>query len=366
VTARVVVVGGGYGGIAVARALDEIADVVLVEPKDAFVHATASLRAVVDASWNDRVFFPYDGLLKRGRVIQDRARSVSPGRVQLSLHEALEADHIVLATGSGYPFPAKYLEESGAAAQLRLERLRTDLAACERVLIVGAGAVGLELAGEMTSAFPDLEVVLVEREDTILPGDYLPELRTELLDQLSRRRVRLELGTSIAYLPGPDVGVREPFTVHTEAGTAITAQMWFRCYGSDARSGHLDARLRAGMHNDGTLPVTAHLQLVGQPTVWAVGDVTDVPENKRATAARAHAQVVAANIRSVLEGNEPTAVYTAAPELFVVPLGPDGGASQVVDENGDRRVLGAAETSRIKGADLFSSDMAAFFGLSPS
>ena len=39
---NVAVIGGGYGGSSAARALDEFADVTLVEPRDAF--ATASLR----------------------------------------------------------------------------------------------------------------------------------------------------------------------------------------------------------------------------------------------------------------------------------------------------------------------------------
>ncbi len=363
VATRVVVVGGGYGGSAVARALDEFADVVLVEPRDTFVHTTAALRAVVDPSWDERVFYPYDHLLTRGRVVRDRARTVAPGLVRLSSHESIEADHIVLATGTGYPFPARYLESSAASAQSRLERLRADMAACQQILVVGAGAVGLELTGEITSAFPDIEVILVEQEDHILPGDHLPELRQLLLDQLGDRKVRLELGTGLAYLPRSDVGVHDPFTVHTESGTRLSAQMWFRCYGTDAASDHLDARLKVGMHANGTLPVTPHLQLVGHPTVWAVGDVTDVAENKRATAARAHAAVVAANIRSIIEGDEPRATYQAAAELFVLPLGPQGGASQIVDADGTRRVLGPVETSRIKGADLFSGAMASFFGV---
>src|SRR5918911_4534384 len=79
----VVVIGGGYGGIAVAKALDEEADVVLVEPKDAFEHNVAALRALVDPSWSDRIHFPYDGLLKRGRVIRDRAVRVDQNRIVL-------------------------------------------------------------------------------------------------------------------------------------------------------------------------------------------------------------------------------------------------------------------------------------------
>ena len=56
----VVVIGGGYGGVNAARSLDEVADVVLVEPKDAFVHNVAALRALVDPSWLPRIYLPYD------------------------------------------------------------------------------------------------------------------------------------------------------------------------------------------------------------------------------------------------------------------------------------------------------------------
>ena len=47
----VVVVGGGYGGVNAAKALDPHADVVLVELKDAFVHNVASLRALVEPAF---------------------------------------------------------------------------------------------------------------------------------------------------------------------------------------------------------------------------------------------------------------------------------------------------------------------------
>ena len=40
--ASVVVVGGGYGGINTAKALDDVADVTLVDPTEAFVHNIAA------------------------------------------------------------------------------------------------------------------------------------------------------------------------------------------------------------------------------------------------------------------------------------------------------------------------------------
>jgi flavin-dependent dehydrogenase len=78
---RVVVVGGGYGGVAVAKAVDATSDVVLVEPKDAFMHNIAALRALVDPSWLSSIFLPYRGLLASGRVVRDRAVVVGPHRV---------------------------------------------------------------------------------------------------------------------------------------------------------------------------------------------------------------------------------------------------------------------------------------------
>src|ERR1700682_6803969 len=117
----VVVVGGGYGGVAVAKALDETSDVVLVEPKDAFMHNIAALRALVDPSWLPSIFLPYRGLLANGRVVPDRAVAVDPHRVVTASGKEISAEYVVLATGSTYPFPAKtdLVDTHAAQEQIR-------------------------------------------------------------------------------------------------------------------------------------------------------------------------------------------------------------------------------------------------------
>ena len=92
--------------------------------------------------------------------------------------------------------------------------------------------------------------------------------------------------------------------------------------------------------------------MVDHPGVWAIGDITDVRESKRADAARAHARVVARNITDLIAGREPSATYAPGTERIILPLGPDGGASQIL-RDGVRVVVGPEETSRIKGEDLF-------------
>src|SRR5690242_20189466 len=103
----VLVLGGGYAGVRVAKALDDIADVTLVEPKDAFVHNVAALRALVDPSMLSRIFLPYDRLLTRGQMVHDRVARFDGARTLLASGTEVSADFVVLATGSRYPFPAK-------------------------------------------------------------------------------------------------------------------------------------------------------------------------------------------------------------------------------------------------------------------
>ena len=272
---RVVVVGGGYAGATIATALDAVADVTLVEPKDSFVHATGALRAAVDATWEDRVFFPYDRLLARGRVVHEYAQAVTSRQVRVSAGRVIDADYLVLATGTAYPFPAKFIESDVLVAKARLARLREALRAARSALIVGAGPVGLELAGEIASAFPAIDLVIVDQaEDALTTGDYLPELRSAIRSQLEARGVSFALGSPLGYLPPVDVGVLAPFTVHTRAGRRIDADLWFRCYGNQPVTDYLVGDLAAARLPDGSVAVGSTLNVRGFPTVFAIGDIS--------------------------------------------------------------------------------------------
>src|SRR5580698_4058043 len=176
----VVVVGGGYGGIAAAKALDESHDVVLVEPKDAFMHNIAALRALVDPAWLPKIFLPYEGLLTNGRVVRDRAVSVEPHRVVTASGERISADYVVLATGSRYPFPAKTDLVDARHAQEQVRHAHRALEQADRVLLVGAGPVGIELAGEIRNVWPEKSIVLLDVADDVLGGPYIAELKAEL------------------------------------------------------------------------------------------------------------------------------------------------------------------------------------------
>jgi NADH dehydrogenase FAD-containing subunit len=359
----VVVIGGGYGGSAVAKALDAEADVVLIDPRDAFVNSAGSLRALTQPDWAPNMFFPYDTMITRGEVIRDTAISVDPGGVTLASGRRVDADYLVLATGSSYAYPAKPKNGTTNVSEALNDFRQThkELAGAERVLILGAGPVGLELGGEIKEVWPGKHVTVVDPIDQLLPG-FLPELRADLHRQLDELGIDLRLGTSLTALPAIEAGQVGTFTVTTTRGDEITADIWFRAFGVRVNSDYLaDGRLTT-RNEQGAVAVTETLNVNGYDHVYAIGDLTDVAEIKMAGYAMQHAEVVAKNILAQLNGEQPTATYAPAPDPFIVlPLGPRGGVGQLPMPEGTTAIP-AEMVTQFKGADLFTGRFVEQFG----
>jgi NADH dehydrogenase FAD-containing subunit len=354
----VAVIGGGYGGFAVAKGLDEVAAVILVEPRDAFVHNVAALRALVEPGWLPSIFLPYDRLLSNGRAVRARAVEVEAGRILLSSGEQLAPDYLVLASGSSYPYPAKSDTDDTATAISRYRHSHEELVRAGRILIVGAGPTGLELAGEIDARWPEKLITVLEPEPDILAGPYKQELRDEVRRQLEQRGVELVLGDAPAGEPESPPATFGPFVVSTTAGRTIEADSWFRCYGLRPVSDYLGGDLAATRHTDGSIEVWQTLQVKGHPDVFALGDAA-AADLKGAGRASRQAEVVVANIRALAEGGELKA-YEPSPPAIVIPLGPNGGASELP---GQDEIAGSEQTAAIKGSHLFIERYRELFGL---
>ncbi|HKU31997.1 MAG TPA: FAD-dependent oxidoreductase [Arthrobacter sp.] len=343
----VVVVGGGYGGIGVAKALDEAADVVLVEPKDAFVHNIAALRSVVQPDFLPRMFLPYDRLLKNGTVLRDRATRVDGHMVELASGIRLTPDYLVLASGSSYPFPAKSDQSATVDAVAKYQTAHDNLKRADSVMLLGAGAVGLEFAGEIAAAWPDKDILLVDVAPDILPGPYDQRLREEITRQLDELGIRRNLGSPLVQPPPTRAGEFGRFTVATSSGTSIEADIWFRCYGIAPQTDYVAGELLAARTHDGYLEVTPELRVAGFETVYALGDISNIDVNKAGVAGR-QAAVVATNIQAQINGSGELAEWSPSRPVIILPLGPRGGSGQLPDGE----IASSEAISRIKGQDM--------------
>jgi hypothetical protein len=141
--------------------VDKVAEVQLVHARDRFVHNVGAIRGVVDPSLLDRILIRYDRLLRRGSVRQGIVTGASSNGVTLTDGEHIEGDIVVVATGSHYASPFKPQGESTQAFADSLRTAHSNLMSAKAVAIVGGGAVGTELAGEISSLYPRKVVTLV-------------------------------------------------------------------------------------------------------------------------------------------------------------------------------------------------------------
>ena len=140
--ARVVVVGGGYGGATAARyirMLDPSIDVILVEPNEAFVSCPISNMVLGGFKSMADITRPYSGLERRGiRVVRDSAIAVDVEKkqVRLSRGEAIGFERVILSPGVDFMWEAlpAMASESAQAEVLHAWKAGPQTAALRRQL----------------------------------------------------------------------------------------------------------------------------------------------------------------------------------------------------------------------------------------
>lgn len=362
-TARVVIVGAGYGGMTVARALQGQADVTVIDPRDAFVNIAGAPRAIARPDWAENIFFPLSKVVDGGSHVQGRVVAVDSRGVDLASGERIDADYIVLATGSTYPYPVNPASDSTATALADFRHAHENLAAAQHVLILGGGPVGLELAGETREVWPDKMITIVESRDQLLPG-FLPEVRRALHEQLADLRIDVLTGTRLVSLPSIAAGVPGDVSVTSTEGSTIEADIWLQAFGSTLNTTYLAKSGLVELTSRGEVPVNPDLTVGNHRHIYALGDITDIAEAKMAGHARLHAEAVAQNIRDQIGGTEqPTATYLpSGTPTMLIPLGSSRGVGQLPSEGGP--ALAPQEViAEFKGRDLFTARFKEQFGI---
>ncbi len=344
---RVVIVGGGYVGFEVAKALDEHADVTLIEQREAFVQPPAAIRALLQPGILDQIILPYDRLLKHGQVVRGRATAVSQFEVTLDDGKAYPADYIVLATGSSYAAPFKPAGDSIADFRNASAVVSAQLSAAHSVVIVGAGAVGTELAGEIAAAQPDKDITLVSSDNTLFPM-YPCKLGAQLKRKLERAGVSVVLGQRAENLQHVDKPYAGP--VALTDGRVIQADLVFPVIGSRPNAGLAQSLPGVTVAPSGRVKTDQWLRPSDYPNVFVAGDIADVGDGMTIVAISRQNPWLIKTLKRELRGQaveqqKPYLPWKTAPILL--PLGPKIGNSWLFATVGDWI------TRRMKGKDLF-------------
>jgi len=358
---HVVIIGGGYAGTQLARALDKDVRVTLVEPRDGFVHNVGAIRAVVDPAILDSLILPYDRLLRNGGIVRDRAVGLRGNTVDLAGGGSLTGDVVVIATGSTYASPFKPVEDGTAAFRAASQALHERLVRARSVAIVGGGAVGVELAGEIASTLPGKTVTLVSATPSLFP-EFQPQLGKALVGQLGRMGVSLHLGARAQVV---DRGAGTTETLHLSNGGTLAADLIIPAMGARPVADLGKALPGTKLDLLGRLSVDPWLRVGGRPTVFSLGDAASTGDMMTIVAISRQVPWLADIIRAKLAGKSvdqmPAYAPWSAPPILV-PLGPKRGAS-VLPISKQGLVVGSLPTSAIKGKKLFVPRYQKEFGL---
>ena len=357
---RVVVVGAGFGGLAVARVLDGAP--VRVTLIDAHNHHTfqALLYQVATAGLDPgAIAASARGTLRRCRNVDFRMGTVVgvdlPGRkVLLDDGAMLPYDFLVLAAGAvtdyfGVPgaeehaFPLKSIAD---AVQIRTHVLRQfedaaldpqliDAGALD-VVIVGGGPTGVELAGAfrelfsmvLTKDYPHLDVaqarvILLEARGSLLQ-DFHPRSRQRALRTLESHGVDVRLGVAVTRVAADAVKLTSGEWLPTR--TAI--------WSAGVRANPLAHALELPQGPAGRLVTSADLSLPGYPEVFAVGDLAYAldargdPYPQMAPFAIESGRHAARQIRRILDG-EPTTAFVYRNSTAMATLGRNAAVAEL-------------------------------------
>ena len=355
---RVLIVGGGFGGLYAAKALKRApVEVTLVDRANHHLFQPLLYQVAAGILTEGEIAPPLRGVLRRQANARVRLAEVGKfdldgRRVHATTPEgepiALPYDSLIVAAGAsgGMKTLADARDiRSRVLRAFELAELATDpeeRAAWLRFAVVGGGPTGIELAGQIAA----LAQTTLRRDyefDTRAARISLLEAGPRVLPEFPEP-LRLRAARELAEL-GVDVWLRAGVTgvddegVELSAGLRVPARtvIWAAGVHASPLAEGLAAESGAELDRDGRIAVDPDLTLPGHPEVFAIGDMArldGVPGV--APAAMQEGCHAARTIRRRLAGQRP-----ARPFRYV-----DKGRIAVI---GRRRALGSVFGIRFAG-----------------
>jgi NADH dehydrogenase len=306
---RVVIVGGGFGGLQAAKALRRApVEITLVDRQNFHLFQPLAYQVATGALSASEVAIPLRSIFKRQanvRVLLAEvigvhldARTVQLGRLPNGDNgEPLPYDTLIVATGSRYAYfgndgwapYAPQLKTLDGALDIRA-RILTAFEAAEveqdpakreawlTFVVVGAGPTGAEMAGQIAELARDAlprdfrdadttqaKVLLVEAADRVLTA-FDPKLSAKAQRALESLGVTPIVGRAVTNIEGDAV------TIGDERVPARTV-IWAAGVTASSLTTKLAEAAGAEQDRAGRITVTEQLTLPSHPEVFALGDM---------------------------------------------------------------------------------------------
>ncbi|MEL7185623.1 MAG: FAD-dependent oxidoreductase [Pseudomonadota bacterium] len=278
---RIVIVGAGHAAgqlVASLKQKKHAGEIVVIgeEPYLPYQRPPLSKKFLAGELPAERLIFKPESFYDDDNIeirLSTRITSIDRrGKVLLSeAGEAIHYDKLVLAIGSRVrTIPIDGTDLSGVHYLRTIDdvtRIRSDVEASRRAVIVGGGYIGLEVAAVLRTA--GLKVTVVEMADRVMSRVVSPEISDFYQIEHASHGVNLRLSTGVTAIRGDD----RVSSVATDAGEAIKADVVIIGAGIVP---NVELGREAGLDTDDGIVVDAHCR-TSDPHIYAVGDCTSHP-----------------------------------------------------------------------------------------
>jgi len=307
---KIIIVGGGFAGIKLAKALQKKFSVILIDNKDYFEFTPSVPKVLAHPNHSKKIRKLHKNILDCEIIVGEA--NIYKNRVIIN-NKQLLFDYLIIATGSTYnkPFKEKNVLITNRASQL--EDNHEQISKAKSISIIGGGIVGIEVAAELKERYPDKEITIIHSQPKLMPRSSSKAIR-EATSHLERLGVKLILGEKV-------VTCKKDFC-ETDKGTKINHELVLMCTGINPNSKLV--KISDVKDDRGFLIVNKKLQLKSFKNIFVAGDITNIKEEKTAQNAEEHAKIIIKNI-SFLESNKKLLTYHNKPNWLVISLGEKSG-----------------------------------------
>jgi len=268
--------------------------VTLIDMENFFEFTPGVLRTIVEPEHIKKIQVLHNHYLKRAKILVGGAKEITDGAVHFD-HKEIKYDYLIIAAGSSYDAPFKEQRVVVATRAGHLKSYYNALRKARKILIVGGGLVGVEMAGEICDHYKDKEITIVHSGERLISRnskkaiDYAENF-------MKKSGVKILFGKRM-------VGKKGRYCI-LSGGERVKADLVFLCTGITPNFSFMKGSFRECLSERNQIKVDKYFRLIGKKNVFAAGDLTDVKEEKTAQNAERHAEVIVHNICSLEFGGE--------------------------------------------------------------
>lgn len=306
-SSQVIIYGGGMAGAILAKELSSLADVTLVDPNDYFEVPMAVPRSLVRPDFAEKAIVPFRQALPGVRHLRGMLTQLNEEEGLVTLGSGKQISVLgnvsVLATGSSFSNSLMRASDSTSLERKAFySRYSQRISLAKNILIVGGGPIGIEVAGEISENYPQKSITVLEEGARILAGT------TETASKVAAS-VLAKRGIIILTREKLVASESSPRDVFSDAGIAVTSSgrkiaynliIW--CVGGKPNTDYMRVNFRSALNEKGQIKVTQNLRVRGTTNLFALGDITDLDENKMAWHITAQVKNAVFNVQQVLAG----------------------------------------------------------------